>query len=370
MAKITEEELSMLSDEERAAIEEDNTDATKSVDEIRAEEEAAELAAAKESGAGVARRNADSAPPAKTEAEIAAEALLAKEAADKANEGEKTAEELEAEAKAKESADAEAAAQAKAAEEAEAKRVADEAAALSRKVAETISPKTAPAFVLEVEKKFGTADEINEKMKALDVKFEDGDITLAAYNKERADYVEVLTQMTMFATINEQVQKGAAEKAWKDSQAKFFSENPEYSVVRAKNVSIVDAVNRILATPESKTMTDEQIFAAAKVEVDAAFYPEGRPTKQKVTTDSAPVDDSAKKKAAAEEEAKKKALEEVRKAEAERAASVKTLAKVPVADTNVADNKFDAIDLLSGLAYEAAVAQLSEAERAIYASRE
>ena len=63
-------------------------------------------------------------------------------------------------------------------------------------------------------------------MTALDTKFEDGDITLAAYNKERAEYVESLTEMKMFDKINAQVQKAAAEKGWKDAQADFFRSQP------------------------------------------------------------------------------------------------------------------------------------------------
>jgi hypothetical protein len=351
MGKITEDELAMLSPEEREAL--DGETENKSTEEIKAEEEAAAAAKAKEEGAGEAKRTVEQkAVEEKTEEDKAAEAAEAE------------AEKLEAEAKAKAAADAEEAEAVQAAKEAadlEAAQKAEEAAA-----AETvIVPKNEPVFTLEAEKKHGTREEIEAKMTALDTKFEDGDITLAAYNKERAEYVESLTEMKMFDKINAQVQKAAAEKGWKDAQAAFFSSNPEYSAERIKNVAFVDAVNRLLATDESKKMTDAQIFEAAKKECDAVFHPEGR---QKADDGK---DTSAEEKRTAIEaaEEKRKAIEAAKKAEAERAAGVKTLAKVPVSEGNQGDDKYDAIDKLTGEAYENAVAKMSDAERAIYAAR-
>lgn len=312
MGKITEDELSMLSDEEKAALEGDTE--VKSTEEIKAEEEAAAKAKADEG---------------KTDEEKAAEA--------------------KAEADAKVATDTAEAAAALAAKEA-----ADLAAMERGRAAAAIQPKADPPFTLEAEKKHGTIEEIEAKMTALDTKFEDGDITLADYNKERAEYVESITEQRMFATINAQVQKSAAEKGWKDSQADFFSNNAEYLNERLKNVAFVDAVNRLLATEESKAMTDAQIFDAAKKECDAVFYPNGRTSETKIV----------------DMEEKRKSIDAAKKAEADRAAGVKTLARVPVSEGNVGYDKFDAIDRLTGDAYENAVAKLSDAERAQYATRE
>ena len=337
MGKITDDELAMLSPEERDALDGDTEN--KSTDEIKAEEEAAAAAKAKEDGAGEAKR------------------VIEKKAIDeKAAEAEKAeAEKIEEEAKAKAAAEAEEAAAAQAAKEAadlEAAKKAEEAAAAAEAV---IAPKVEPIFILEAEKKHGTKEEIEAKMSALDAKFEDGDVTLAAYNKERAEYVEALTEIKMFEKINAQVQKAAAEKGWKDAQADFFRLNPEYSVERIKNVAFVDAVNRLLATEESKRMTDAQILEMAKKECDTVFHPSEAPKVENV------------KDTAAEE--KRAAIEAAKKAEAERAAEVKTLAKVPVSEGNQGDDKYDAIDKLTGEAYENAVAKMSDAERAIYAAR-
>ena len=337
MGKITDDELAMLSPEERDALDGDTEN--KSTDEIKAEEEAAAAAKAKEDGAVEAKR------------------VIEKKAIDeKAAEAEKAeAEKIEEEAKAKAAAEAEEAAAAQAAKEAadlEAAKKAEEAAAAAEAV---IAPKVEPIFILEAEKKHGTKEEIEAKMSALDAKFEDGDVTLAAYNKERAEYVEALTEIKMFEKINAQVQKAAAEKGWKDAQADFFRLNPEYSVERIKNVAFVDAVNRLLATEESKRMTDAQILEMAKKECDTVFHPSEAPKVENV------------KDTAAEE--KRAAIEAAKKAEAERAAEVKTLAKVPVSEGNQGDDKYDAIDKLTGEAYENAVAKMSDAERAIYAAR-
>ena len=355
MGKITEDELAMLSPEEREALEGETEN--KSTEEIKAEEEAEIAAKAKEEGAGEAKRTVER----KTVEEKTDEEKATEEAAAEA-------EKLEAEAKAKAASDAEAAAAAQAAKEAadlEAAQKAEEAAA----AATVIVPKNEPVFTLEAENKHGTKEEIEAKMTALDTKFEDGDITLAAYNKERAEYVESLTEMKMFDKINAQVQKAAAEKGWKDAQADFFRSNAEYSAERIKNVAFVDAVNRLLATDESKKMTDAQIFEAAKKECDAVFHPKG----QSKADESKVVSPEEKLKAGDDNitssEEKRKAVDDAKKAEAERAASVKTLAKVPVSEGNQGDDKYDAIDKLTGEAYENAVAKMSDTERAIYAAR-
>jgi len=362
MGKITEDELAMLSPEEREALEGETEN--KSTEEIKAEEEAAAAAKAKEEGAGEAKRTVErKSVEEKAEAEAAAAKAEAEAEAKAEAEAEAEAEKLEAEAKAKAAADAEAAAAVQAAKEAadlEAAQKAEEAAA-----ATIIVPKVEPVFTLEAEKKHGTREEIEAKMSMLDTKFEDGDITLAAYNKERAEYVESLTEMKMFDKINAQVQKAAVEKGWKDAQSDFFRSNPEYSAERIKNVSFVDAVNRLLATDESKKMTDAQIFEAAKKECDTVFHPEGPPK----TDDGNVVSIEEKRKAIEAAEEKRKAIEAAKKVEADRAAGIKTLAKVPVSEGNHGDDKYDAIDKLTGEAYENAVAKMSDTERAIYAAR-
>ena len=112
-------------------------------------------------------------------------------------------------------------------------------------------------------------------------------------------------------------------------------------------------------------MTDAQIFEAAKKECDAVFHPKGQPKAE----DGNVVSLDEKRKAVEAAEEKRKAVEEAKKAEAERAAGVKTLAKVPVSEGNTGDDKYDAIDKLTGEAYENAVAKMSDTERAIYAAR-
>jgi hypothetical protein len=357
MGKITEDELAMLSPEEREALEGETEN--KGTEEIKAEEEAAAAAKAKEEGAGEAKRTVEK----KAIEEKAAETAEAEAEAEAEAKAEAETEKLEAEAKAKAAADAEAAAAVQAAKEAadlEAAQKAEEAAA----AATIIVPKVEPVFILEAEKKHGTREEIEAKMSALDTKFEDGDITLAAYNKERAEYVESLTEMKMFDKINAQVQKAAVEKGWKDAQSDFFRSNPEYSAERIKNVSFVDAVNRLLATDESKKMTDAQIFEAAKKECDAVFHPNER-VKPDESNEVAKPDDSN----VSSLDEKRKAVEAAKKVEADRAAGIKTLAKVPVSEGNHGDDKYDAIDKLTGEAYENAVAKMSDTERAIYAAR-
>lgn len=372
MGKITEEELAMLSPEERAAIADDTN--PPSTEEIKAQEEAEAARISQEAGAGAAQR-ADRRPDMEKtdEAKDAEAALAALEAKEKAEADAKVAADAGIDAKAAEAKAAEeakAAAEAKAAEEAKEAAEAEEARlAAEKKTKETLAPlQSGPLFTLEAEKKHGTKEEIEAKMAALDTKFEDGEIKLSEYNAQRAEFVEALTEMKMFSTINTQVQKAAAEKAWKDAQVEFFKNNSEYLGERLKNVAFVDAVNRLLATDESKTMTDTEVFEAAKKECDAVFYPNGRTPK----ADGKKVVDIDTKRVEAEEKKKAdeaKALEAAKKLEAEKAAGVKTLAKVPASEANVGVDKYDIIDKLTGDAYEQAVAKMSDAERAIYAAR-
>lgn len=371
MGKITEDELAMLSPEEREALEGETEN--KSTEEIKAEEEAAEAAKAKEEGAGEAKRVIEKRAVEQETAEAAEGEAEPKEAeaekpeaekpeAEKPDEETLEAERLEAEAKAEAAADAEAPAATQAAKEEKDPEAAQKAGETAAE-ATVIVPKVEPFFTLETEKKHGTKEEIEAKMSALHSKLEDGDITLAAYHKYLAEYVEALTEIKLFEKINAQVQKAAVEKVWRDAQADFFRTNPEYAAERIKNVAFVDAVNRLLATDESKTMTDAQIFEAAKRECDAVFHPE---TPHKADEEKE-VSVEEKRKAAAAAQEKRAVIEAAKKAEAEKAAEVKTLSKVPVSEGNQ-DDKYDAIDKLTGEAYENAVAKMSDAERAIYAA--
>lgn len=216
------------------------------------------------------------------------------------------------------------------------------------------APGVDPPFVLTTSSDLGTTDEIRAKIAELDAKFEDGDISLAKYNEERAEYVEAITKEKMYAEINEQVMKAAAEKTWKDAQKVFFNENQDFFNVRAKNLVFVDAVNRLLADKKSQAMTDAEILEEAKKEVSPFFAQSGV---------------QPKNGDGASDEARRKAIADAAKAEQEKAAGVQTLARVPVSKGNEGVDKFDVIDNLTGLAYEEAVAGLSDAERAQYAVR-
>jgi len=45
------------------------------------------------------------------------------------------------------------------------------------------------------------------------------------------------------------------------------------------------------------------------------------------------------------------------------------LIRIPIAEGNDGEDEYDALDMLTGMAYENAVAKLSNEERRIYASR-
>ena len=81
MGKITDDELAMLSPEEREALDGDTEN--KSTDEIKAEEEAAAAAKAKEDGAGEAKRVIEKKPTDENAAEVEKTAEAEKAEAEK-----------------------------------------------------------------------------------------------------------------------------------------------------------------------------------------------------------------------------------------------------------------------------------------------
>lgn len=308
MGKLTDDELEMLSDEERAALEDD--------------EGADKDEKPKDSNAEDDEEDKDDEEEEKAKAD--------EEAAAKAKEDEETA----------------------AAEAAE-KAKSDKAAEAEDKAA--VPPGPPPPFKLDA-KTGKTLDEISAEIKALDEQFEEGDIALSEYNAKREEALAAKLRIQMYEDISQQVAQQTIENHWKAAQADFFSENAEYFDNAILNAAYVHAVNKLLASDEGKAMSDRMLLLKAKEQVDEAL---GRTSK---------ATDDGKVKDIEDERAKRKAIADAKRAEADKGKGNVTLDKVP-ASKGTHEDRFDALDKLTGEDFENAVAALTDADREAYERR-
>ena len=184
-------------------------------------------------------------------------------------------------------------------------------------------------------------DGLNAELATIKQKFDDGDISIDEYIDER----DRISRAIVKAELKAEIASDEVAKSWERSQSDFLKQN----VYLRENDIVYDAfamqVNKILQTPKSRSMTDDEVLAAAKQKVDAAF---GR----------AP-------------EPHKKSESPVKKAKAEAADTSRvpqSLRGIPVAEPHDVDgSKFAYLDKLSGVEFEAAIAKLSSDDAARWA---
>lgn len=184
-------------------------------------------------------------------------------------------------------------------------------------------------------------DDLNAELATIKQKFDDGDISIDEYIDER----DRISRAIVKAELKAEIASDEVAKSWERSQSDFLKQN---GYLRENDI-VYDAfamqVNKILQTPKSRSMTDEEVLAAAKQKVDAAF---GR----------AP-------------EPHKKSESPVKKAKAEAADTSRvpqSLRGIPVAEPHDVDgSKFAYLDKLSGVEFEAAIAKLSSDDAARWA---
>lgn len=298
MGKLTDDELEMLSDEERAALEDDEgADKDEKPKDSNAEDDEED-------------KDDEEEEKAKADEETAAAEAAEKAKSDKAAEAE------------------------------------DKAA---------VPPGPPPPFKLDA-KTGKTLDELNAELKRLDEQFEEGDIALSKYNEERGVALQAKWRIETFEEINKQVAQQTIENHWKAAQADFFSDNKEYFDNAILNAAYVHAVNKLQASDEGKAMSDRMLLLKAKEQVDEAL---GRTSK---------ATDDGKVKDIDDERAKRKAIADAKRAEADKGKGNVTLDKVP-ASKGTHEDRFDALDKLTGEDFENAVAALTDAEREAYERR-
>ena len=184
-------------------------------------------------------------------------------------------------------------------------------------------------------------DDLNAELATIKQKFDDGDISIDEYIDER----DRISRAIVKAELKAEIASDEVAKSWERSQSDFLKQN---GYLRENDI-VYDAfamqVNKILQTPKSRSMTDEEVLTTAKQKVDAAF---GR----------AP-------------EPHKKSESPVKKAKSEAADTSRvpqSLRGIPVAEPHDVDgSKFAYLDKLSGVEFEAAIAKLSSDDAARWA---
>lgn len=191
--------------------------------------------------------------------------------------------------------------------------------------------------------------EMQAKLDALDDQFEEGEITIKDYNRQRDEIrTEITNHQLAIAEDRRQAQVWAAE------QNAFLSVHPEYTENSLKGKALYGAIDgavrEIANRPESAHLTGMQILLKAHAEVQKAFG-------------------FAPQAEARQSHEQAKAQEQKPKRPAPKVPDIKTLADVPVSAKNETEDPFSALDKLSGEALEDAISRMSDAQAKAYRQR-
>ena len=189
-------------------------------------------------------------------------------------------------------------------------------------------------------------NEYEDKIKALDIKLDEGDIDFDDYKKQLLAVERERTR----AIVREETSRISAEKTWESEQSEFFSDKDNAKL--KQNPIVYDAfareVNRLLGVKEWKSKAGPEILAKAKESINAAFgIQDSKESHKKEDSDG------------------EKALKAAKKSSGKRTGP-KTLKDVPASDKNT-DDGYEYLDKLEGAEYEIALSKLSESELEAYA---
>lgn len=190
-----------------------------------------------------------------------------------------------------------------------------------------------------------------QKIKDLDQKLDDGKIEFDDYKKELRNLEHSRTQ----DLVRQEFQRIKAEEIWQAEQRDFFAANESLSPGKANPIvynAFAGEVARLAADKAWTSRSGADLLAEAKKNVEAAFGLKSEnkdpepPPKKKEKTDG------------------QKAVDIAKKANANQGGP-KTLKNVPAGDKNT-DNPFDYLDSLEGVEFESAISKLSPAEMEAY----
>jgi fused signal recognition particle receptor len=299
MASLTDEEKESLSPEEIAAMEGGEGGEMKTAEEL-ADEEA--TAKAKADADAEAKEKAEEEAKAETEAETEAEKKAAAEEGDETKTD--AGKEADAEAEAKEEVEAEAG-------------------------SKPFTPKFTEVDLAELDKLKTALDEAKKK-------FDDGEIDYAKLDEVKDAFNEMKWKADFAVESNQNMQEGR----WQWEQERFLDDNWQYRDNRTLNAAFVATVNSIITTDEGKKLSDKEVLAKAKKQVEADLEIIGEGSKKT-------------------EDEKQKAIDAAKKANADRSKIAADIGGLPAAEENEDVGEFAYLDKLEGEAYQAAVDKLT-----------
>jgi len=188
-----------------------------------------------------------------------------------------------------------------------------------------------------------------EKLTALDKDFEEGDITLQEYNRQRDD----LTRAQTKAEISAESSKQMEDQLWQRQQDDFFEDNEDYyktdnDSLNAARYAALDVEVKRLGEANENRSGSWCLREAHKVVLDSL----GGGAVNKDKDDDKAGDDKGDKKT----KSRRPDLSD----------TPKTLSGAPAADSSETAGEFDYLDKLDGIAYEQALARLTDAKREQY----
>ncbi len=190
-------------------------------------------------------------------------------------------------------------------------------------------------------------DGLKTKYDEAQQKFDDGDIDYAALDKAKDAY----NKLQWKQEVAEEQNQATDSQHWEWEQERFFEDNPQFSAEKntTLNTALVGTVNRIIATEEGQKMSDKEVLQTAKKQVEKDLGI----TKQDNT------DETEKKR--------KEALKKAKDAKSDRSKVDTDIGGLPTAEDNTTDtDEFAHLDRLEGDAYQNAVDALSPAAREKY----
>lgn len=201
-----------------------------------------------------------------------------------------------------------------------------------------------PAPLLNADLPEGYEDklrEFDEKLTQLDSEFDDGELTTQEYRqavKETQASKQELEQQVFKANLAREMEENRAKQEWIDTVNGFLDDHPDYRQSERMYRLLDIEVKTLAQTEEAQRMTGAEILAKAHENI-AADIPMG--------------------KKEAIEEPKQEPAKKAKKAE--RRNVPPTLANVPASDMTAADEggRFAKLDKLDGLDLEAELARLS-----------
>ena len=182
--------------------------------------------------------------------------------------------------------------------------------------------------------------EFDEKLTQLDSEFDDGELTTQEYRqavKETQASKQELEQQVFKANLAREMEENRAKQEWIDTVNGFLDDHPDYRQSERMYRLLDIEVKTLAQTEEAQRMTGAEILAKAHENI-AADIPMG--------------------KKEAVEEPKQEPAKPAKKAE--RRNVPPTLANVPASDMTAADEggRFAKLDKLDGLELEAELARL------------